>query len=41
MIDKEKANFCEYFRPAEDQAASTGAADEMKKKLADLFKKSR
>jgi len=41
VLDKEKANFCEYFRPAEDQAASGDAANEVKKKLDDLFKKSR
>jgi phage FluMu protein Com len=40
VLDKERANFCEYFRPAEDQAASTDAADEVKRKLDALFKKS-
>ena len=40
--DKEKANYCDYFRPAQGvSGAATGAdpAAEAKKKLEDLFKK--
>jgi len=41
VLDKEKANFCEYFRPADGQAAAPHAVDEVKKKLDALFKKGR
>lgn len=41
VLDKERANFCEYFRPAENQANASPAADEVKKKLDALFKKGR
>ena len=41
VIEKDKANFCEYFLPRENPLAGGGIdpAAEAKKKLQDLFKK--
>ncbi|MFH1217385.1 MAG: hypothetical protein V1706_12860 [Pseudomonadota bacterium] len=40
VIDKERANFCEYFRPSDDdQSGEPGAADELKKQLDALFRR--
>ncbi|OKY76832.1 MAG: hypothetical protein BM485_01835 [Desulfobulbaceae bacterium DB1] len=40
VIDKDLANFCEYFRPADDdQAGGAGGADDVKKQLEALFKR--
>ena len=38
--DKERANFCEYFRSSEDRSggAALSAAEEARKKLEALFK---
>ncbi|MBN1481467.1 hypothetical protein EH223_03805 [candidate division KSB1 bacterium] len=39
--DKEMANFCEYFTPAEDnKVTGLGRADVVRQKLYDLFKNS-
>jgi len=37
--DKERANFCEYFRPGGGGGAVDDRASAAKSKLADLFKK--
>ncbi|OGG06619.1 MAG: hypothetical protein A3F83_09255 [Candidatus Glassbacteria bacterium RIFCSPLOWO2_12_FULL_58_11] len=39
--DKESANFCDYFRPAESAAGPSGAGaqEDSRKKLEDLFRK--
>lgn len=37
VVDKEKSNFCDYFTPGNNSAATTTKADALKK-LDDLFK---
>lgn len=39
VIDKDKANFCDYFEPATRGAGDTNEADTAKRALEDLFKK--
>ncbi len=41
VLDKERANFCECFRPAEDDQAAAGPGDEVKKQLEALFRGNR
>lgn len=39
VVDKDRRNFCDYFRFAEDRKGGANtAADDAKKKLDDLFK---
>ena len=38
VSNKEKANYCDYFRPG-GQSATAGTADDAKKQLEALFKK--
>lgn len=41
VVDKEKSNFCDYFKPTTGAATTGGpsAADEAKRKLEELFRK--
>lgn len=41
VVDKERANFCEYFQSSTgtDSSQKLSAADEAKRKLEELFKK--
>jgi hypothetical protein len=39
VTDKERANFCEYFRPGRESPARDNGARTAKGKLEDLFKK--
>ena len=39
VVDKEKANFCDYFRFNSDAQAKSAQQDDIKQKLEDLFKK--
>jgi len=36
--DKEKANYCDFFRPAKPTGANKGPEGDARKKLDDLFK---
>lgn len=38
VVDKERANFCDYFEPSARQTASTASADDLRKAAEDLFK---
>jgi hypothetical protein len=38
VVDKEKANYCDYFKFAEGSSSRTKAQDDPRKKLDDLFK---
>lgn len=39
VLDKEKANFCDYFQSGTGQTPNTSPIDEAKRKLEELFKK--
>lgn len=39
VVDKEKANFCEFFKPGDSAATSVNPADAVKRKLEELFRK--
>ena len=39
VVDKEAANFCSFFRMAEERLKEAVRADDSKKKLDELFKK--
>lgn len=39
VVDKERANFCEYFIPAKAGAAKSNAGSEARAKLDNLFRK--
>jgi len=39
VVEKEAANFCSFFRMAEERLKEASRADDAKKKLEELFKK--
>lgn len=39
VVEKTRANFCDYFQQGEGKAATFNPADEARRKLEDLFKK--
>lgn len=39
VTDKERANYCDYFRPSSGHAATDTKAEEAKKTLEELFRK--
>jgi hypothetical protein len=40
VSNKERANYCDYFRPGGNKKAANNSADDAKKRLDALFKKS-
>ncbi len=39
VLEKDRANFCEYFQPEDENESGNNSTDEIKMKLEALFKK--